>query len=225
MRLIRHLQLVLFCTSCALFIGCAKPILVIQATTDDLQLDFDAYVGITNDLEIAYDFWSPDGVPFISFLNRTSDTILLDLNNSRLILGRESKSVSLEDAISMQTDYSSYTTPYPDLTFKRVDRKMMLVLLPQKWASLYGPSCHAMRNIRRGEPIRFNYVYARMGSSSEIKHDFDLTAVTRISRKDVSAYERTEASPDKYFVDSEAGLNPNTTNIIVEVLLTILFAF
>ncbi|MFK8056421.1 MAG: hypothetical protein AB8F78_09910 [Saprospiraceae bacterium] len=205
-------------------LSCARPVLVVQASTADLDLEFDAYVQVHNDMEIAYDFWSPNGVPFISFLNSTDDTLLLNLDESRVTFGQNRGSVSLEESINAQTEFGSFNEVYPDLVFIRKNKRMLLVLEPQKWTSIYGPSCHSLRNIKRDEPVTFRYIYRQAEAQSEIKHSFNLSGLTRISRKEISSYERTEAGPDQYYIDKGNTSGINTTNLVLEIVLAILFA-
>ena len=198
--------------------------MVVQTSTTDLQLEVDAYVHVHPDIEIAYDFWSPDGVPFISFLNATDSTILLDLNRSEVEFREQRQSISLESTIEQQSEFDSYTDLYPDLEFKRLDRSLNLVLEPQKWTSIYGPTCHSSRGLNRGDEVTFTYVYTKQNMLKEIPHRFELAALTRISRKDISMYERTEAGPDQYFIDQQQGnsVDLSTASIIVEILVGIL---
>ena len=220
----KHIYLWAFALLCFSLASCARPVLVVQTSTADLALELDAYVQVYPDMQIAYDFWSPDGVPFISFYNATKDTLLLDLNQSNLLQEGDARSQSLENAILAQTDYGSYTEVYPDLVFKRINRKLHLVLEPQVWASIYGPSCYSPRGIRRGEGLTFTYVYSGDEKSESISHDFDVAALTRISRKEISTYERTEAGPDQFFIDKHTDVDMNTTNMIIDILVSILFA-
>jgi len=205
--------------------GCARPIVVVQTSTADLELDIDAYVHTHPDMEIAYDFWSPDGVPFISFLNTTDSTILLDLNRSNVEFRENRQSVSLERALEQQNDFDSYNDLYADVEFKRLDRSLHLVLEPQKWASIYGPTCHSKRGLNRGDQVTFTYVYSTQNVLKEIPHRFELTALTRISREEISDYERNEAGPDQYFIDQQPNVNADTTSIFFEVLISVLLAF
>ncbi len=204
-------------------LSCA-PVVVMQTSTSDLELEVDAYVKQYPNLEIAYDFWSPDGVPFISFFNSTDDTILVDLTKSRVNLVNARISESFEDAILLQVGNRSFLDVYPDAEFRFSNRRLQLVLLPQAWTSIYGPGCYSPRNVQRGGGMEFNYVFSRNELVDEITHNFGSTPLTRLKQNEIDAYQRTEAGPDQYFINSQSEeVNLNTVNIILEVLTAILF--
>jgi len=204
------------------------PVVVVQTYTSDLDLEIDAYVKTYPDLEIAYDFWSQGGVPFISFFNSTADTLLLDLTKSRLRLVGENYSESLEDAILFQSGNESLSDVYPEAVLKFTNRRMQLVLIPKEWSSIYGPSCYSPRNIQRGGVMEFTYSYSKNETIEKITHSFNSTAITRLQRKDIDSYQRTDAGPDQYFVDNQNQpdeVDLNNISMVLELIAAILFAF
>ncbi len=199
-------------------------VVVLQTSTTDLDLEVDAYVKTYPDLEIAYDFWSPDGVPFISFFNPTNDTLHLDLRKSQMRLIRDNYSESLEDAILSQAGSASFSDVYPNEVFLFSNKRVQLVLIPQRWASIYGPSCYSPRNIQRGGEMEFSYVYSKDESAKEIRHDFDSAPLTRLRRRDIDSYQRTSAGPDQYYIDKSVNMNPNDAFIFLDIFTAILLS-
>jgi len=214
--------------ACLCLASCARPVLVVQTSSADLNLEVDAYVQRHEDMTIAYDFWSPDGVPYISFYNVTDQPLLIDLNQSFLRNYAERNNQSIEDVILLQTDNGSYNEMYPDLTFKRIERRVHLVVEPRVWASIYGPSCYSPRGLRNGQGLKFSYAYANDASTEtyeNISHTFDIAAIRRLKLNEVSTYERTEAGPEQFYIDQQSNVNWNTTSIIIDILVSVLLGF
>lgn len=225
MLLLKNNILLVTLTSSLLLMSCARPILVVQTSTSDLVLNIEEFVDQSSDLELTYDYWSPDGVPFISMLNLTEDTVFLDLKDSHF--SQRLNQIRFDEILGFYDSYK-YTTDYSDLLFRQVDGKILLVLPPAQWASFYGPSCHDMKSIRNGDPFTFNYVYQSKLVEKRLTHRFNLTEIGRLKRTEVDSYERQSAGPNLYYIDQdphgfqdEAGMV--TTQVILDLLLSLIF--
>jgi len=217
-----RLSLLLFASLC-LITGCARPVLIVQATSDDLQLDVDAFVDKTDAFEIAYDFWSTGGVPFISLLNQTTDTLYLDLASSTF--KQRKNSIAFQDFVYPSYGFEAGSNNSQALEFTRINNKEVLILAPQQWASFYGPTCHDNKSLQRGEPFTFNYAYLSAAEAEPISvaHRFTLAGIDRIKRKEISSFERQRASPDLYLVDNEDDLlQDQNTWLIFDILVAVL---
>ncbi len=82
----------------------------------------DGYLRSDSLLTVAYDFWSPNGVPYVSLYNESTESLELDLQLSTVdgSWGRETLSRVLQDQGAVGF------------------RQNTLVLLPQQWTSFYG---------------------------------------------------------------------------------------
>jgi len=211
---------ILFLSSLFFLASCARPVLVIQAKSDDLKLDVDAFVDNSDELEIAYDFWSTGGVPFISLLNQTTDTLYLDLASSDF--NQRSNSVEFEEFLYPSYGFERGSSSSQSLEFTRLNGKEVLILAPREWASFYGPPCHNNKSVQRKEPFTFTYAYVSSAEAEPIKvsHRFTLAGIDRIKRKEISSFERQLAGPDLYLVDNDNDLQ--NTWLILDLLVAVL---
>ncbi len=178
----------------------------------------DAYVFEDSALVIAYDFWSFGGEPYVSFLNQTDDTLLLDLSASEVDagFGRETLARLMGGGTAYALDIA-YN--YPELRLTPDGRAVML--FPRRWHSVYGMAQMPQRRYGgHHKPNRSVYtleVYSRTERRT-YTHVFVDELTERMSRKTFERFERTGAGGNAYYFDR----GPRRTRAGMTVVLTII---
>lgn len=212
--------------------GCSPRYTVYKVSGDGFQIDKDAWVAPDTALLVAYDFWSLEGQPFVSMLNPGWDTAYVDLVRSTVLTDAFGR-VSLLDVLgggpgSRRRDVRA---AYPDLRLSESEREPQLLLLPENWVSFYGLATSTSTAIdwhsRRGEEaaLTMEYVWTQAGVSRINQHQFGVTALERLRKRDYRRYGATLAGPDRYFVDRGPARRQQTLQVALEVGTAVLIAF
>ncbi len=112
--------------------ACSPRYELFRAETPDARLVVEGQPTHRDSLvDISFDFWSPEGIPFLSLYNRSPDTLLLDLSASGVATDREQG--SLANLLGMERRRVDLTRDFPEFELVREDGSVLAVLAPDNW--------------------------------------------------------------------------------------------
>lgn len=192
----------LICAVAAAVTSCAPRYSLHEVTASAFELEEEAYVTSEAGLTFAYDFWGPEGVPFVALYNETADTLFVDLVASR-VSAAAGEFVLGEVLAGGPANARDIAFAYPRLRLRR--RPLLLVLPPAEWTEFYGvPQVSGTMyggNGRR-EVSTYRYVVTEgPGAGRAVSHVFADAVTERLRRRDFDARSAAGPRPNLYYLD------------------------
>ena len=199
-------------------VACSPAYSIHEVAAPGFDLEGEALVHADAGVRFAYDFWGPEGAPFVSVLNETSDTIVLDLRGSRVTaVGAEMSLAEVLDGGLGEARFIQDNYPRLDL----VRRPLGVRLVPGQWAEFYGLPQVASRyyggNGRRGESSYTYRLVTEAGAPATVTHVFRDRVRERLRRRSFRDLQASTPAPDWYYLDR----NPQRRAIALEVFVAI----
>ncbi len=144
-------------------------------------------------VEVAYEFWSPGGVPFIAVYNHAEDTLLLDLRASGALVDGELVGLDAR---------------YDRLAELRRGEDLYLSLAPATWTSFEGyPLAEARTPGRKGEVgephhrLAYSFTFVAPDGVHRVRQEIVGSLVQEVGVADMEAFEGQGDHSAYYFHD------------------------
>lgn len=214
-------SLLLLTTGTALSVvvgGCSPRYSIHEVSGRDFEVEGDAYVFEDGTLTVAYDFWSADGVPYISFFNASPDTLTLDLHASSVSAGwgRETLARLMGSGSGA---YRDLVFNYPDLLYTAAGNAVKLP--PAEWQSIYGMAQHPGQGSSkrsRSDPSVYVFELSSGGAQQTYTHTFADRLAERMNRREFTRYAEATAAGNVYYRDR----GPQRGLVAMEILTLML---
>ena len=169
---------------------------------------------IDGGVEVALDFWSPGGHPFVALRNLGDTTLLLDLQASG-VLTHPSRSrqefVDFATWLGAAGSEGTLRRNFPDLDLRRREGELLLAVAPGDWEGLEAAPMAASRNPYRPRGRAGRYAARHTLTLVLVyRREFDHAVerleqraagelVDRVFRKDLEAFEREHPDIGRYY--------------------------
>ena len=195
--------------------ACAPAYSLHEVSAPGFALEDEALTHAEAGLTFAYDFWGPEGVPFVAIRNDTDDTLRLDLRASRVSAAAGDFTLA-EVLAGGPGEARLIRESYPDLAVER--RPLALVVTPGRWTEFYGvPQVRPQRyggNGRREEAAYTFRVVDGAGATATVTHVFRDRVTARLRRRAFLAASAASPRPNLYYLDR----NPQRQQAAIEVM-------
>lgn len=182
--------------------SCAPRYSLHEVTAAGFDLGAEALVGEEAGVRFAYDFWGPEGIPFVALYNATDDTLWVDLRASRARakVGEFNLGEVLAGGPANARDIA---LNYPGLALRR--RPLGLVLAPGTWTEFYGvPQARGPSyggNGRREVGMYRYVIIDGSGGEHPVSHVFTDRVTERLRRREFLATSAGSPPPNLYYLD------------------------
>jgi len=210
--------------------GCAPRFAVYEASSPRVEAAaVDQLIYADSTVSIAYEFWSPGGAPWVTMRNETNNSLLLDLNESEIVLGRER--VRFATSGMLAPDGLDFRDRFSQAELRRDGATTYAVLPKGEWVGFELPPmalgrCPGRKSMHCAA-IRYAFSQG-VSQRFSVNHTFEAIGTTRLKKKELDGYASREASDAEYFVDKRPSSEQLGIQIAMEVasaLLALALAF
>ena len=180
---------------------------VYKIQSPQLELDNEAYYYRDSVVEIAYDFWNPNGVPFVAVRNNTEKVLFLDLNQSNSLMRNRSTSLGAI-LIGGQAPVTqvSLKTVYPELPIERINNSLCIVIAPGTWVTFFSEGVGSNRVASSERRQYHNLYYFKLMDEFEnvysYEHSCSAELVKKVKRQEfMSSMGSLGHQPNHFFFD------------------------